>query len=191
MKSTTLLIKNMVCARCVLAVENILRTESIVFKRVLIGQVELIDKLSDAQKLTLVPRFEDIGFELIDNRCAALIEKIKQLVVQVARNEVETKREKVKLSEYISAFVNLEYTYISSLFSSVEGRTIENFFIEQRLEKVKELLTYDRLTLAQIAVDLNYSSVAHLSNQFKKSTGLTPSHFKVIGSERRKSLDHI
>jgi AraC family transcriptional regulator len=97
----------------------------------------------------------------------------------------------IKLSHYLSGNVNHEYTYISSLFSAVEGRTIENYFIEQRIEKAKELLVYGQLTLSQIAFDLEYSSVAHLSAQFKKITGLTPTYFKAIGLARRKALDKI
>jgi AraC family transcriptional regulator len=191
MHPTTLLIKNMVCTRCVLAVESILRSEALSFRQVLIGKAELWNELSQNEKLSLQSRFREIGFDLIDNRSTALIEQIKHLVVQKARNEPATDEKRGKLSKYITELVNLEYTYISSLFSSIEGRTIENYFIEQRTEKVKELLTYNRLTLVQIAFELNYSSVAHLSYQFKKSTGLTPSHFKRIGSQRRKSLDNI
>lgn len=97
----------------------------------------------------------------------------------------------MNLSAYLSAGLNYEYTYLSSLFSEVEGRTIENLFIEQRIEKAKELLIYGQMTLSQIALDLEYSSTAHLSNQFKKITGLTPSHFKNVGIARRKSLDKV
>src|ERR1044071_9987330 len=97
----------------------------------------------------------------------------------------------MKLSDYLSSQLNHEYTYLSSLFSSIEGRTIENFFIEQRIEKAKELLVYGQTTLSEIAFELEYSSVAHLSGQFKKVTGLTPSYFKTLGASRRKSLDSI
>lgn len=191
MNLITVLIKNMVCSRCVLAVEHILQSESIPFQQVLIGQACLTGELSENQRATLVSRFQDIGFEMIDNRNTALIERIKQLLVEKARNDTNDSRDKMKLSRYLSGQVNYEYTYISSLFSSVEGRTIENYFLLQRIEKVKELLTYDTLTLAQIAFNLDYSSVAHLSNQFKKITGLTPSHFKQVGVERRRSLDKV
>lgn len=191
MNLITVLIKNMVCSRCVLAVEHILQSESIPFQQVLIGQACLTSELSENQRATLVSRFQHIGFEMIDNRNTALIERIKQLLVEKARNDTNDSRDKMKLSRYLSGQVNYEYTYISSLFSSVEGRTIENYFLLQRIEKVKELLTYDTLTLAQIAFNLDYSSVAHLSNQFKKITGLTPSHFKQVGVERRRSLDKV
>ena len=191
MSPTTLLVKNMVCHRCVLAVEQILTKESIPFEKVTISQVQLLNELSEDQKRRLVKSFKSIGFELIDDRNSALIETIKQLVIKKARNELSENENKEKLSNYISRQVNHEYTYLSSLFSSIEGRTIEKYFIDQRIEKVKELLIYDQLTLSQIAFDLDYSSVAHLSSQFKKITGLTPTYFKEIGLAKRKALDKI
>lgn len=181
----------MVCHRCVLAVEDILHNEAILFHKVIYGEIHLCNDLTPDQKLRLEKRLESIGFAIIENRNAALIENIKQLVIKRARNEVDEKERKVKLSHYLSEKVNHEYTYLSSLFSSVEGRTIENYFIEQRIEKAKELLIYGQLTLSQIAFDLEYSSVAHLSTQFKKITGLTPTYFKEIGMAKRKSLDKI
>lgn len=191
MSSTILLVKNMVCHRCVLAVEDILRNESIPFQKVIFGEIHLLNELLQEQKNRLIKAFDKIGFELIDNHSTALIEKIKQLVIKRARNEADEKESNIKLSHYLSQKVNYEYTYLSSLFSSVEGRTIENYFIEQRIEKAKELLVYGQLTLSQIAFDLEYSSVAHLSTQFKKITGLTPTYFKEIGLAKRKSLDNI
>jgi AraC family transcriptional regulator len=143
------------------------------------------------EKDRLTEKLNKIGFEIIDNYTGGLIEKIKSLVIKRARNEVDETENKIKLSNYLSGKVNHEYTYLSSLFSSVEGRTIENYFIEQRIEKAKELLIYGQLTLSQIAFDLEYSSVAHLSTQFKKITGLTPIYLKEIGREKRKSLDKI
>jgi len=112
-------------------------------------------------------------------------------VLKKARNEANEKEMKTKLSSFLSTHLHYEYTYLSSFFSSVEGRTIENYFIEQRIEKVKELLVYKEMTLSEIAFEMDYSSVAHLSNQFKKITGLTPSHFKQIGSMKRKLLDQV
>ncbi len=184
-------IKNMVCHRCVLAVEDILQNETIPVQKVIYGEIQLHDKLTQDQEERLVIRFNKIGFEIIDNRNTRLIENIKHLVIKRARNEVIEQENKVKLSHYISDHVNLEYTYLSSLFSSTEGRTIENYFIEQRIEKAKELLMDGQLTLSQIAYELEYSSVAHLSTQFKKVTGTTPSLFKGIGILKRSSLDKI
>lgn len=191
MESTIVLVKNMVCQRCVMAVENILETGKIPFQKVAFGEIYLKDSLDETQKLYLKTNLDKIGFELIDNQSSGLIERIKQLVIKRARNEVTDGERKLKLSLYISEKVHHEYTYLSSLFSGVEGRTIENFFIEQRIEKAKELLIYDQLTLSEIAFELEYSSAAHLSSQFKKITGLTPTYFKEIGSLKRKALDQI
>lgn len=186
-----LYVKNMVCHRCVLAVEDILHDETIPYHKIIFGEIHLCNELTLAQKLQLGKRFENIGFALIENRNTALIENIKQLVIKMARNEISDRENKIKISHYLSQRVNHEYTYLSSLFSSVEGRTIEKYFIEQRIEKAKELLVYGQLTLSQIAFELEYSSVAHLSAQFKKITGLTPTYFKAIGTAKRKSLDKI
>jgi AraC family transcriptional regulator len=191
MQPDILLVKNMVCHRCLLAVENVLKKEAIPFEKVLIGEIYLKEKISSAQNDLLSTSLAAIGLELIDNRMSGMIEKLKQLIIKKARNEVDEKENKIKLSVYLSQHLHHEYTYLSSFFSSVEGRTIENYFIEQRIEKVKELLVYKEMNLSQIAFDMEYSSVAHLSNQFKKITGLTPSHFKKVGSIKRKLLDQI
>ncbi|HEX4851421.1 MAG TPA: AraC family transcriptional regulator [Puia sp.] len=191
MQVNVLSVKNMVCQRCVMSVEEILKKISIPYQQVLVGEIHLCDKINENQRKELKEKLQDIGLELIDNRVGILIEKIKQLIILKARNEVESKDRKIKLSKYLSSHLNHEYTYLSSLFSQVEGRTIENFFISQRIEKAKELLVYDQLSLSEIAFELDYSSVAHLSSQFKKITGLTPSHFKEIGMAKRNSLDKI
>lgn len=191
MASIILLVKNMVCHRCVLSVEDILQKEEIAFEKVILGEIHLNEQLSPDKKERLIKKLEAVGFALIDNQSTALIEKIKQLIIKRARNQTDESEKNIKLSLYLSGKVNHEYTYLSSLFSSVEGRTIENFYIEQRIEKAKELLVYGQLSLSQIAFDLEYSSVAHLSAQFKKITGLTPSYYKAIGVARRKALDKI
>ena len=186
-----LLVKNMVCRRCLLAVEDVLTRSAIPFHKVITGEIHLSENISQKQTDLLSAGLTSIGLELIDNRMSGMIEKIKQLVIKKARNEVEEKENKTKLSIYLSQNLHHEYTYLSSFFSSVEGRTIENYFIEQRIEKVKELLVYKEMSLSEISFELEYSSVAHLSNQFKKVTGLTPSHFKEVGSARRKMLDKV
>ena len=191
MTSNILLVKNMVCNRCVMTVENILEKAEIPFHKVLFGEIHLIGDLPGTQKQFLQEQLESVGFELIDNHVGSLIEKIKKHVIKKARNEVDEKQNKMNLSGYLSTVLHYEYTHLSSLFSEVEGRTIENFFIEQRIEKAKELLIYGQLTLSEIAFDLDYSSAAHLSSQFKKITGLTPSHFKQIGAQKRKALDQV
>jgi AraC family transcriptional regulator len=191
MTTEILMVKNMVCNRCVLSVEDILKRESIPFHQVTVGEIHLCDKLPEAKRQLLKGQLEKIGLELIDSHMGGLIEKIKQLVIKKARNEVGDKGRKEKLSSYLVSHLHHEYTYLSTLFSDTEGRTIENFFIHHRIEKAKELLVYGQLNLSEIAFELDYSSVAHLSGQFKKITGLTPSHFKEIGTAKRKTLDQI
>ena len=191
MAADTLIIKNMVCHRCVLSVEEILKSSGIAFQKVLVGEVHLSDPVDEKTRTILKDKLRRIGLELIDTRVGELIEKIKQLVIRKARNEADDKERKVKLSTYLSSGLNQEYTSLSKLFSDTEGRTIENFFILQRIEKAKELLVYGQLNLSEIAFELDYSSVAHLSSQFKKITGLTPTHFKEVGIARRKTLDQI
>ena len=191
MNTTVLLVKNMVCQRCIMAVEAILQSEKIPFHKVVFGEIHLIDAINEDQKSRLKTKLSAIGFELIDNHTSGLIEKIKQLVIKRARNEMDSTENKTKLSIYLSDIIHHEYTYLSSLFSAIEGRTIENYFIEQRIEKAKELLVYDQLSLSEIAFQLEYSSVAHLSTQFKKITGLTPTYFKELGTSKRKALDEV
>jgi AraC family transcriptional regulator len=172
-------------------VEDVLRKASVPFEKVQVGEIFLSKPISPDQLNMVKENLGRIGLELIDNKTGGLVERIKSLVIKKARNETDEKDSKLKLSKYLSQHLHHEYTYLSSLFSSVEGRTIESYFIEQRIEKVKELLVYGEMTLSEIAYEMDYSSVAHLSNQFKKITGLTPSHFKQIGSQRRKLLDEI
>ena len=191
MTSNTLIVKNMVCHRCVLSVEEILKSSGIPYHEVLVGEIHLCTPTDDQNREILKEKLGKIGLELIDSRIGETIEKIKQLVIKKARNEVDDKEKKIKLSSYLSSRLNQEYTSLSKLFSDTEGRTIENFFIMHRIEKAKELLVYGQLSLSEIAFELDYSSVAHLSSQFKKVTGLTPSHFKEIGIAKRKTLDQI
>jgi len=191
MPENILPVKNMVCRRCVISVEKLLEEAAIPFEKVTVGEIHLTKDISDKQQDKLKDALAGIGLELIDNKKGGIIEKIKQLVIKKARNEVSKEERKMKLSAYLSGKLFHEYTYLSSLFSSVEGRTIENYFIHQRIEKVKELLVYNEMTLLDISVELEYSSVAHLSNQFKQITGLSPSHFKKVGTMKRKLLDEI
>lgn len=187
MSAHILQVKNMVCPRCVLAVQAILAKAGIPYHQILYGELHLKDPLSEEKRQPLEKALNDIGFELIDSRAGILIEKIKQLVTARARNGENGQGQ--KLSALLSAQLHHEYTYLSSLFSSVEGRTIEHYYISQRIERAKELLIYGELTLSQIAHELGYSSTAHLSSQFRKVTGLTSTHFRDIGAVRRKSVD--
>ena len=192
MNTPILLVKNMVCQRCVIAVETILQTQAIPYYKVIFGEIHLVEDLTEEQKARLKLNLIQVGLELIDSHTSGIVEKIKQLVIKRARNEIEEADSKTKLSIYLSEVMHHEYTYLSSLFSAIEGRTIENYFIEQRIEKAKELLIYDQHTLLQIiALELEHRSVAHLSTQFKKITGLTPTYFKEVGAMKRKALDQI
>jgi AraC-like DNA-binding protein len=179
----------MVCPRCISTVESILNKLKIEFKSVVLGEADLEKDLTDKKRKELEQELKQVGFELIDSRMSVLIDKIKKAVMSYLLQLDDDQR--TNLSTFIASQVNYEYTYISNLFSSIEGITIEQFYILQRIEKVKELLVYDQYSLSEIADSLGYSSVHHLSSQFKKTTGLTPSHFKTIGLSRRKSIDKL
>jgi AraC-like DNA-binding protein len=181
----------MVCHRCNLAVAELLKKSGIAYKKIITGEVHLGKTLLTSQRQKLREGLRSIGLELIDNRTGAKIEKIKKLVIQKARNEGDAGERRKKLSAILSEQLHHDYSYLSNLFSSVEGRTIEHYFIIQRIEKVKELLVYDEMSLSAIALELEYSSVAHLSSQFRKVTGLSASHFKKIGSAKRKMVDQV
>jgi AraC family transcriptional regulator len=188
---TIVLVKNMVCPRCVASVENILNEAAVPFNKVHFGEIHLPEELNCDQKKILSATLKNEGFELIDSHMNELIEKIRLLVVKRARNEVGKEEIRLNLSTYLSEKLHYEYTYLSSLFSEAEGRTIENFFIEQRIVKAKEMLLYGKMTLSEIAFELGYNSTAYLSSQFKKITGVTPSYFKDAEIRRRKALEKV
>jgi YesN/AraC family two-component response regulator len=188
-KPNTIFIKNMVCQRCIITVENIFHNLHIPFNEVSLGEVQLEQKLSEKELKEVDKALHEVGFELIDTRVNKIIEDIKQAVLEYLNLGMDSQN--LKLSSFITNKIPYDYSYLSDLFSSVEGKTIEQFFILQRIEKVKELLVYDQLSLTEISYQTGFSSVHHLSAQFKKVTGLTPSHFKKIGTEKRKSLDKL
>lgn len=187
---STLHIKNMVCGRCIKSVAKILLELNIPYTKVLLGEVLLSNPIEDAAKEMLNEKLKAEGFEIIDDRKSQIISQIKKFIVEYVQN-LDQKGEKINLSKYLSENLHYDYTYLSSLFSSVEGQTVEKYLILQKIERAKELLVYDELTLSEISYKLGYSSVAHLSNQFKQVTGLTPTHFKSIGAAKRISLDSI
>ena len=156
---------------------------------VVLGEVELVDRLSSQQLDELDIALRLSGLELMNDKKSMLIEKIKNCIVEVVH--YSDSQLKVNLSDYLSETLNYDYTYLSTLFSESKGVTIEQFFIAHRIERVKELLVYDELTLTEIAYKLNYSSVSHLSNQFKKVTGLTPTYFKKLRHKRRVLLENV
>jgi AraC family transcriptional regulator len=185
---TTLYIKNMVCDRCKAAVQNALAKNQILYKGIELGEVALASVPSERQLTAFKSDIELLGFELIEDKVARLISQIKKAIIEWVRGK-ENKNQ--KFSAYLTEMLHKDYASLSNLFSSVETTTIEQYLIHQKIEKVKELLVYDELSLNQIAYQLHYSSVQHLSTQFKKITGLTPSHFRKVGAEKRLSLDKI
>lgn len=188
-KKSIIHVKNMVCNRCILVVEQTLREMNYSFRSVSLGEIILEKGLSVNERESLQERLLNLGFVIIDDKKSRLIEEIKILVIELIYNKSNTVNQ--NLSSYISEKLNYDYAYLSNLFSEVEGITIEKYAILQRIERVKELLVYDELTLSEIAYKMGYSNVAYLSNQFKKITGLTPSYFKKVGLTKRKPLDQI
>ena len=184
-----LYIKNMVCNRCIMVVQQQLDKLEIKSTNITLGEIETLNNVSKQKLKQLSQNLAQLGFEVLDDARQQLIEKIKNIVI----NEVHYKEEESlhNYSEILSHSLHKGYSYLSNLFSEVEGITIEKYVINQKLERVKELIIYDELSLSEIAYKLGYSSVAHLSNQFKKVTGLTPSYFKKVGQLKRKPLDKI
>jgi AraC-like DNA-binding protein len=185
-----LYIKNMVCDRCILAVRQQLDELNIGYRNIQLGEVELAGAVAGEQISALRNNLESLGFELLDDKKSTTVEKIKNTIIQLVHGNNETERNK-KLSVLLEEIMHLDYNYLSGLFSSIEGITIEKYIILQRIERAKELIMYDQLSLSQIADTLDYSSVQHLSQQFKKVTGLTPSHFKNLKEHKRSPLDKI
>lgn len=192
-KMTTLYIKNMVCNRCITAVKQEFEKQGLHPEKVTLGEVTIAeDSLSAERQQQLDAALQELGFERIDDRKARLIEGIKSKIIQLIHHSDRVNL-KVNWSKVLSDEVHYEYNYLSNLFSSVEGITLEQYIIRQKIEKVKELLFYDELTLSEIADKLGYSSVAHLSAQFKKITGFTPSELKKSREidQNRKPLDSV
>ena len=190
MSSTVLHIKNMVCNRCIKVVKDELTKMAFTIESIELGEVRLKESPDQKGMGNISQVLSENGFELIDDRKGKLINRIKTLIIEFIHYDREKPRY-VNLSDFLAKEIGHDYSYISHLFSSVEGVTIEKYLILQKIEKVKELLAYNELSLNEISYLLGYSSVQHLSNQFKKVTGLRPSHFKEIGKNRRKPLDKV
>lgn len=178
----------MVCNRCKMVVQNEITKIGLHPVHVELGEAE-VEEITAEQKTILSQNLQSFGFELIDDKKSRLIEKIKNEIVKLVHHNGE--QPKVNFSEHISRQLNHDYNYLSNLFSDVEGTTIEQYFIAQKIERVKELLVYDELSLSEISVQMNYSSVSHLSKQFKKVTGLTPSHFKELKERKRTPIEEL
>jgi AraC-like DNA-binding protein len=182
-------IRNMVCIRCKMVVKSELEKLGLHYTSVELGEAVITEDISPEKMDRLRIALKKTGLELMDNKKSILVEKIKTIIIEMVHYTDE--QIKTNLSDYLSEKLKYNYTYLANLFSEVKGTTIEQFYLAHKIEKVKELLVYDELNLTQIAWKLHYSSVAHLSNQFKKMTGLTPSHFKNLKNKRRRTLGNV
>ncbi len=190
MSSSILHIKNMVCNRCIKVVREELTEIGYTIETIELGEVELLEEIDNTKTEQIRQVLSGNGFELIDDKKSWTINKLKTLIIEYIHHDRE-KAKHLNLSELLSKELGHDYSYLSKLFSSVEGVTIEKYLILQKIEKVKELLVYDELSLNDISYQLGYSNASHLSKQFKDTTGLTPSHFKKIKEKKRKPLDKV
>lgn len=184
-----LYIKNMVSNRCKLVVKSELEKFGLHYLVVGLGEVEIMESLSDIQRDQLNISLKKFGFGILDDKKSILIERIKNIITELVH--YSDKQLKINFSEYLRGKLNYNYTYLANLFSENQGVTIEQFFLLHKIELVKELLIYDELNITEIADKLHYSSVPHLSNQFKKLTGLTPTHYKKLKLRKRKPLENV
>jgi len=182
-------IQNMVCTRCKMVVKSELERLGFHDITVSLGEAEIKEEISVEQLAGLRTALKKTGLELMDDKRSILVEKIKTIIIEMVHFSDD--QIKINLSDYLSEKLNYNYTYLANLFSEVKGITIEQFFLTHKIEKVKELLIYDDLNLTEIAWKLHYSSVAHLSNQFKKMTGITPTAFKNLKNRNRSTLGEI
>jgi len=190
MENTVLYIKNMVCPRCVKTVEEELKKTGATVEYIELGKVELKGQIGVEAIKEIDKVLAENGFELIYDKKSQIIEKLKITIIEIIHHDKEVSNN-VNISEFIAEALGYDYSYLSNLFSSAEGTTIEKFIVQQKIEKAKELLSYNELSLTEISHQLGYSSVQYLSNQFKKTTGLTPSQFKKQKENRRNPLDRV
>ena len=184
-----LYIKYMVSNRCKITVKEELKKLGLHFIFVDLGEIEVMESLSLAQREELKAVLLNVGLELMDDKRSMLIEKIKTVIIDMVHHSEEVI--KINFSNYLSEKLNHDYTYLANLFSEIQGTTIEQFIISHKIERIKELIIYGELNITEIAWKMNYSSVAHLSNQFKKVTGLSPTHFKSLKEKKRNPLEEI
>lgn len=182
-------IKNMVCDRCIMVVSNIFREAEIMDAYVQLGKVTVNSIIPSEKQDLIESNLKKAGFETLNNSKSRLIEQIKNIIIEmIYKHPTDIK---MNFSTYLSEKLHLDYNYLSTLFSSVEGVPIEKYMIHLKIERVKELLVYDEKTISEIAHLMGYSSAAHLSGQFKKVTGFTPTFFKKLGKEKRKSINDV
>jgi len=179
----------MVSNRCKMVVKEELKKLGLHFIVVDLGEVEIMENLNDSQLSEVRFALHNSGLELMDDKRAVLIGRIKNTIIEMVHHSDEII--KTNFSDYLSQKLNYDYTYMANLFSEVQGTTIEQFIISHKIERIKELIIYDELNITEIAYKMNYSSVAHLSNQFKKATGLSPSHFKLVKDKKRSPIEEI
>ncbi|UEG50879.1 AraC family transcriptional regulator [Ferruginibacter lapsinanis] len=184
-----LFIKYMVSNRCKMVVKEELKKLGLHFVIVDLGEVDIMENISLSKREELKAALFVSGLELMDDKKAVLVEKIKNVIIEMVHQSDEVI--KTNLSHFLSEKLNHDYTYLANLFSEVQGTTIEQYTIANKVERIKELIIYDELNITEIAWKMNYSSVAHLSNQFKKVTGLSPSHFKQLKNKRRSPIEDI
>lgn len=188
-KSMKLFIKNMVCQRCKMVVKSELDKLGLHHIMIELGEAEIMEDLPEAQAKLLDSSLREYGLELMNDRQTIIVEMIKTTIVDLIHSDQSQIR--INLSDHLSEKLNHNYAYLSNLFSKIKGTTIEKFYLSHKIERVKELLIYDDLNLTEIAYKMHFSSVAHLSNQFKKMTGLTPSQFKNLRNKNRIMLDDL
>ncbi|MBL0183396.1 MAG: helix-turn-helix transcriptional regulator [Chitinophagaceae bacterium] len=179
----------MVSNRCKLAVKEVLKNRGLHFIVVDLGEVDIMEDISAEEREQLKKDLLISGLELMDDKRAVLIEKIKTVIIEMVHHTEDEMT--INFSHFLSEKLNHSYTYLANLFSEIQGTTIEQFIISHKIERIKELIMYDELNITEIAWKMNYSSVAHLSNQFKKMTGLTPSHFKQLKNKRRIPIEEV
>src|SRR5580700_5767994 len=187
--SLKLYIKNMVCIRCKMVVKDELTKLGLKYNYVELGEAEFPERISAEQRERFRAALLKSGLELMDDKKSVLIQKIKTIIIELVHYSEEPLA--INLSVYLAEKIQHDYTYLANLFSEVQGTTIEKFLISHKIERVKELLVYNELSLTEIAYKMHYSSVAHLCTQFKKVTGLTPSHFKALKNKRRSMLEDL
>ena len=179
----------MVCVRCKMVVKTELKNIGLHFIVVDLGEVEIMEEITDEQRKHLQIALLESGLELMDDKRAILIEKIKKVIIEMVHHSDGIV--KTNFSDYLSEKMDYDYTYLANLFSEVQGTTIEQFIISHKVERIKELIIYGELNISEIAWKMNYCTVSHLSNQFKKVTGLSPYHFKQLKNKRRSPIEEI
>lgn len=179
----------MVSSRCKMAVKEVLKKLDLHFILLSLGEVEVMEDLTSEKRELLKTALLNAGFELMDDKRSVLIERIKNVIIEMIHHSEEII--KIKFSDYLSEKLDHDYTYMANMFSEIQGTTIEQFIISHKVERIKELIVYDELNITEISWKMNYSSVAHLSNQFKKVTGLSPSHFKQLNIKRRTPIEEV